>query len=172
VKYYGYLAALASLVAASSANAQAASSAFECELPYEQSMMALGSLTVLDQSTVAAFPGLHGEGHLIEFAPAGTVIYGAEPEKLALKVLPPHPWQQKGKYVIAFFSTFAKSAAADEAIKQSVTWNSICSELEFCIRSEAAKTDGSGRLEYRRGADLELKCVFEFTPEEFDALGS
>ena len=72
VKSYGYLAALASLLAASAANAQDASNAFQCEVPYEAAMMSMASLEVLGQSTVKAFPGLHGEGNLIEFASTGT----------------------------------------------------------------------------------------------------
>ncbi len=172
MKSFGYLAALASLLAGGAAHAQETPNAFQCALPYEHSMKALGSLEVLSQSTVSAFPGLHGEGNLIEFAPSGTTVFGAQPSKLTLEVLTPHKLQPKEKYVITLASTFAKTAAADEAIQRSVTWHIQCGTLDFCIRSSEAAPSGAGRLEYRRKASLELKCIFEFTPEEFDALGS
>lgn len=172
MKSSGYLAALASLLAASAAHAQNSSDSFQCALPYEASMKALGSLEVLSQSTVNAFPGLHGEGNLIEFAPTGTSVFGAKPSKLTLEVLTPHKLQPREKYVITFASTFAKTATADEAIQQSVTWHIQCGALDFCIRSSETAPSGAGRLEYRRKSNLELKCIFEFTPEEFDALGS
>ena len=173
MKSLGYLVACASLFVATTANAQDAASAFQCDLPYEAAMAEMGSLDVLEQKTVKPFPGLHGEGHLISFSPGGTSVYAAKPDKLTLEVLTPHAWQPKEKYVITFSSTFAKTAAADEAIQQSVKWHlGFCGALEFCIRSSESAPAGTGRLEYRRGSSLVLNCIFEFTPEEFDALGN
>lgn len=44
---FGSIAAFAALFVAGTANAQDAAKAFECDLPYRETMMAMGSLEVI-----------------------------------------------------------------------------------------------------------------------------
>jgi hypothetical protein len=167
-----YFGALASLSVAATAQAQDASKAFQCDLPYRDTMMAMGSLEVLSQTPVKPFPGLHGDGELIDFATAGTLVYGQTPKQLTLEFLQPHSGQPRKKFTVSFSAKFAPSTATDEAIQQQVEWHIQCGALTFCIRSSATRPEGGGRMEYRRKDEFVLQCIFEFTPEEFEAIGN
>lgn len=167
--------ALTALLTANAAQAQDAGKALECNLPYRETMMAMGSLEVLRQSQVKGFIGLHGDGEMIEFAPGDMVIYGLKPKSLNLKVLPPHPtYDIKKDFAVEFNATFEPSEATDNAIRQSVTWAlDACSEwTENCYRATKATPEGAGQLTYIRLGDPQLRCEFSFTPEEFEALGN
>lgn len=163
--------AIASLGVSGAAQAQDAAKAFQCELPYRDTMMALGTIEATGQTKVPGFPGLSGGGERITFAPDATLVYGQKPENLTVEILQPHPLQTRQKYSVTLTATVARSAAADAAIQQSVPWHITCGALEFCIRSSEAAPTGAGRLEYTRKEQLALKCIFEFTPEEFEAIG-
>lgn len=169
-------AALAALVMASAAQAQDAGTAFECDLAYRETMMAMGSLEVLRQSAVKGFIGLHGDGEMIEFTPGETLIHGLKPKSLNVKLLPPHPtYDIKKDYAVEFTAAFEPSEANDEAIRQSVTWalDACGTWAEKCFRADKAKPEGAGLLSYTRtGDNPELTCAFSFSKEEFEALGN
>lgn len=167
-----YVAAFASLSVASTAQAQDAAKAFQCDLPYRDTMMAMGSLEVLSQTPVKPFPGLHGEGEMIAFGTGKQAVFGLPPESLTLEILQPHSLAARKIFRVIFTSTFVRSEPNDELIKQSVPWHFDLCGLETCYRAEAATPAGGGRLEYSRKAPLAVKCIFEFTPEEFEALGN
>jgi hypothetical protein len=173
---------LVALVTASAAQAQDASKAFECNLPYRDTMMAMASLEVVRQGQVKGFIGLHGDGDMIEFAPGNTLIYGIKPKNLSLQILPPHPTVDIGQdYEVVFSAKFARTDANDEAIKKSVKWHfGQCTVLENCYRAAEAEPEGGGKLTYKRlpsagllaDHDPELECKFKFTEKEFEALGN
>ncbi|KPQ31545.1 MAG: hypothetical protein HLUCCX21_03380 [Porphyrobacter sp. HL-46] len=177
-----YAAAFASLSIAGTAQAQDAAKAFQCDLPYRDTMMAMGSLEVLSQTPVKPFPGLHGEGEMIEFAPGDTSVFGIKPEGLNLKVLPPHPLiNVQRQYTIVFSAKFAMAPTNDEKIRQSVEWGlGGCTALETCYRAEKARPEGGGVLKYQRlplaesSAEYEpkIECTFSFSEEEFEAIGN
>lgn len=172
MKNLGHLAALAALGCASAAQAQDAGAAFGCTAPYRNSMLAVGALEVLGQTPVKAFPTLHGDGQLITFAPGGTLVHGAKPDKLSLEMLEPERFQNPKKFRMTFAAVFARTPANDAAIQRSVEWHITCGALPYCQRASASQPAGAGRLEYFREAELTLKCIFEFTPEEVEAFGN
>lgn len=172
MRKFGTFTAVAAMFSAGATHAQNASDAFECDLPYRDTMMAMGSLEVISQTPVKPFPGLHGDGELIEFAPGASTVFDIKPQMLSVEFLQPHSMQARQHYTVTFSASFARSTATDEAIQRSVDWHIGCGALEFCIRSAAARPEGGGRFEYRRKADLELQCIFEFTPKEFEAIGN
>ncbi len=167
----GLAGGCAAMLLATTAQAQNAAKAFECNMPYRETMMAMGGLAVASQTPVKAFPGLHGDGELIGFATTGTQVFGIRPDKLSVEVLQPHRWQAKPQYKVTFAATFARATSTDEAIQRSVEWHILCGPRAFCLRSSASEPPGSGRLEYRREAELVVNCIFEFTEAEFEALG-
>lgn len=165
----------AAVLASSAAHAQDAAQAFQCDQPYRETMIAMGSLEMLRLSEVKAFPGLHGDGEMIEFVSDNTLAYGLKPKALSVKLLPPHPVMNVTKqYTVAFISAFEPTVANDDAIMQAVPWHlDACHEwAERCYRDSKATPQGGGRLSYIRiGDDPELKCTFTFTPKEFESLG-
>ena len=166
--------ALAALVTANAAQAQDAGKAFECTLPYRETMMAMGSLEVLRQSQVKGFIGLHADGDMVEFAPGDTLVYGLKPKSLNLKVLPPHPTYDIQKdYAVEFTAAFEPSPANDDALRQTNKWAlDACHEwTENCYRAEKATPEGAGDLTYIRVGDPQMRGTFSFTNEEFEALG-
>lgn len=167
----GAFAALVALITAGTAQAQDAARAFQCELPYRDTMMAMGSLKVQGQTPVSPVPTLHGDGQLITFEPATTPVFGANPNRLTLEFLQPGQFQSPKRFKVTFGAKFARTESTDEAIQQSVPWHIVCGALEFCTRAQAATPVGGGRLKYRRKTEPSLECIFEFTPEEFEALG-
>lgn len=171
MKTFGFLAALAALGMSSAAQAQDAGAAFGCGLPYRDTMMAMQALDMTGQTEVKPFAGLHGGGQLVTFAPGTARVLGATPTKLSLELLQPHQLAARLKYTVAFTSTFANTPTNDEAIQSSVEWHILCGARTFCQNTEASRPAGGGRIEYRREAELTLKCIFEFTPEEFEAIG-
>lgn len=166
--------ALAALVTATTAQAQDAGKAFECNLPYRETMMAMGSLEVLRQSQVKGFVGLHGDGDMVEFAPGDTLVYGLTPKGLNLKVLPPHPtYDIQNDYAVEFTAAFEASPGNDAALRRVATWSlDVCAEwTENCYRADKATPEGAGDLTYIRKGDPTLRCTFSFSKEEFEALG-
>jgi hypothetical protein len=171
MKRSGFFAALAALGFSTAAEAQDAGAAFGCALPYRDTMMAMGSLEMLGQTELAPFPGLHGGGQRISFTPGSLSVLGAKPEMLFLEILQPHPTMGPKKYRVSFTAAFANTPENDNAIQNSVDWHIGCGALTFCQNTPASRPAGGGRIEYRREAKLSLQCIFEFTPEEFEALG-
>lgn len=167
----GLIGGCAVMLLSTTAQAQNAAKAFECNMPYRETMMAMGGLAVVSQTPVKGFPGLHGDGELISFATTGAQVFGIQPDKLSVEVLQPHRWQAKPQYKVTFAATFARATSTDEAIQRSVEWHILCGARSFCQNTEASRPAGGGRIEYRREAELTLSCIFEFTEAEFEALG-
>jgi hypothetical protein len=174
MKILATAAALTALVTGTTAEAQDAGKAFECNLPYRETMMAMGTLEVLRQSQVKGFVGLHGDGDMVEFVPGNTLVFGLKPTSLNLKVLPPHPTYDIQKdYAVEFTATFERSQGNDDALRRVAKWAlDVCAEwTENCYRAEKATPEGAGDLTYIRVGDPQMRCTFSFTKEEFEALG-
>lgn len=170
----GLVGGCAAMLLATTAQAQNAAKAFECNMPYRDAVTSLAGLEVASQTPIDAIPALHGAGDLITFKTASASVYGVQPQSLSLRLLSPGTLKMSQKYVFEFKAVFLNEPATDEAIQKAAQWHLGCGAAPYCIRSQTGTPPGAGRLEYRHEYDVRdatLQCIYEFTPEEFEALG-
>lgn len=176
MRAFGATAAAVALCTGGAANAQAANQTFECAQPYREAMQSLASLTVTAQTSDPGLPILlKRASQTVEFDPGATLVFGHAPTKLSFTAAEPLPDEEEPVYQMTFEAALPRTAAVHQSIDAANTWHlGLCAEgLTLCSRADSAEPEGIGKLRYYRRVDepIRIECIFEFTPEELEALG-
>ncbi|MFZ1741956.1 MAG: hypothetical protein WAT93_03835 [Pontixanthobacter sp.] len=171
----GTALSIIALSSGTAANAVTPSDAFECTVPYQAAMEAMASLTIAEQ---ISDPGMSildkGPAQIIKFAPDTVEVFGVKPKALTLTIREPAAKARKPLFKITFEASFEPDPNIDKIIQTANVWHLGACAFGLCIRAKDSAPAGSGGLDYYRSNELPVRteCVFEFTEEEVNALGS